>query len=51
MRSYWNYVQSLGLEHDGDSIKKKKSIYMCVCVCMAGSLCCTAEIEGTLQIN
>ena len=39
-----NCVQSLGLEHNGRQYerKKKKNVYL------AGSLCCIAEIEGTL---
>ena len=41
-----NYVQSLGLERDGRSMNKKN-----VCICMAGSLGCTAEMEGTLYVN
>ena len=36
-----NYIQSLGIEHDGGQYKKGN-------VCMTGSLCCTAETERTL---
>ena len=28
-----------------------KGVCVCVCVCETGSLCCTAEIGTTLQIN
>ena len=37
-----NYIQSLGRDHDGRYYKKKN-----VCICMTGSLCCTAEIGTT----
>ena len=37
-----NYVQSLGIEHDG-RYYEKKNVY----IGMTGSLCCTAEI-GTI---
>ena len=39
-----NCVKSLGLNIMENSIKKKENVYLCV----AGSLCYTAEIEGTL---
>ena len=39
------YVQPFGLEHDERWYGKKKKN---VCICMTGSLCCIAEIEGTL---
>ena len=42
LHSTRNYVQSLGLEHDGRQYKKKKNVHT------TGSLCCTTEIEGTL---
>ena len=48
-----NYVQSLGVEHGGREYGKSVCVCVCVCVCarararvVAGSLCCTAEIEG-----
>ena len=37
-----NYVQSLELEHNARSYEKKKEY-------MTGSLCFTAEIEGTFS--
>ena len=37
-----NSVQSLGIEHDGREYEKKNVIR---------SLCCTAEIDRTLQIH
>ena len=37
-----NYIQSLGIEHDGREYEKNN-----VYICMSGSLCYTAEI-GTL---
>ena len=43
-----NYIQYLGIEHDGKQYQIK-NIYMYVC--MAGSLCCTAEIDTTLSIS
>ena len=54
-------VLSLGLEHDGREYEKKMcvctyiyiNIYLCLCVCLCepGSLCCTAEIVTTLEVN
>ena len=41
-----NYVESLGSEHDQDSMNKKNAYLY-----MTGSLCCTVEIEGTLYIT
>ena len=38
-----DYIQSLGVEHDGRQYEKKN-----VCICMTRSLCCTAEIDITL---
>ena len=38
-----NYIQSLGIEHDGRKYRKR-NIY----IYMSGSLCCTAEIGTTL---
>ena len=38
-----NYVQSLGVEHDGRQDEKKSA-----CICVTWSLCCTAEIDTTL---
>ena len=26
-------------------------VCVCVCMCVAGSLCCTVEIDRTLEIN
>ena len=28
-----NYIQSLGIDHDGRQFEKKK-VYVCVCVCV-----------------
>ena len=38
-----NYIQSLGTDHDGRKCKKRN-----VCMCMAESLCCAAEVGTTL---
>ena len=38
-----NYIQSLGIEHDGRKYDKKN-----VYVCMTGSLCCTSVTDTTL---
>ena len=38
-----NYIQSLGVEHDGKEYEKKN-----VYICMPGSLRCTAEIDTIL---
>ena len=43
----------------GDNVRKIMCVCVCVCmcvcvyiyVCITGSLCCTAEIDRTLQIN
>ena len=42
-------AKSLGIEHDGDDMRKRMRVYVCVCVCVCitGPLCCTAE-NGTL---
>ena len=42
-------AQSLGIEHAGREQEKKKKRNVCIYV--AGSLFCTADIEGTLSIN
>ena len=39
-----NYMQSLGIEHDGRQYEKKD-----VCVCVTGSLCHTTEIDTRLN--
>ena len=39
-----NCVQSFGIEHDGGRYEKKN-----VCICITGSLCCTAEIGTTCK--
>ena len=41
-----NSIQSLGMVQDGGSCEKKN-----VHICITGSLCCTAEMGRTLQIN
>ena len=41
-----NYIQSPVMEHDR-RYYKKKNVY----ICMTGSLCCTAEMDRTLEIN
>ena len=38
-----NYIQSLGVEHNGRWYEKKN-----VFICITESLCCTAEIDVTL---
>ena len=38
-----NYMQSLGIDHDGREYKKGY-----VYIHMTGSICCTAEINTTL---
>ena len=43
LSSTGNYIQSLGIEHDGRYIRKKN-----VYICMTGSLCGTAEIGTAL---
>ena len=40
-----NYIQSFGTEHDGRQYEKN---CVCMCIYMAGSLCCTEEIDTTL---
>ena len=40
-----NYIQALGIDHDGREYKKG---VVCVYICMTGLLCCTAEIATTL---
>ena len=40
-----NYIQSLGIKHDGRQ-HEKKNVY--IYICMTGSLCCIAEIDTTL---
>ena len=39
-----NYTQSLMTEHVEDNMRK-------ICMYMTGSLCCTTEIDTTLEIN
>ena len=34
MYSTENYVQSLGVEHNGRQYEKKKNMCVCVCVCV-----------------
>ena len=46
LHSTGNYIQSLGIDHNGRKYKKDN-----VYICMTGSLCCTAEIGKTFQIN
>ena len=51
-------ICALGLQHNGRQDKKRMCVCVCVCVYMyidrerereiAGSFCCSAEIEGTL---
>ena len=41
-----NYIQPLGIEHDGKE-HEKKNVYTGV----TGSLCCAAEIDTTLPVN
>ena len=41
-----NYVQSLGVDHDGRQYEKKN-----VHICMTGSLCYTVGTGTTLKIN
>ena len=46
-----NYIQSLGIERDGRQYEEKNvCIYKCIyiCICITGSLCCTAEIDTTM---
>ena len=38
-----NYIQFLGIDHNGREYEKKN-----VYICMTGSLCSTAEIDTTL---
>ena len=38
-----NYIQSLGIDHDGRQ-HEKKNVY----ICMTGSSCCIAEIDTTV---
>ena len=38
-----NYIQSLGIDHDGRQYEKKN-----VYICTTGSLCCTEETGTTL---
>ena len=44
-----NYIQYPVI--DGNGKDYKKSVYMCVCVCVTESLCCTAETNIIFQIN
>ena len=39
-----NYIQSLLMKHDGEYYEEKNTY-------MTGSVCCTVEIDRTLQIN
>ena len=41
--SIGNYIQSLGIDHDGKEYLKKN-----VYICMIKSICCTAEIGTAL---
>ena len=43
LNSTGNYIQSLGIDHDG-RYYEKKNVY----VCRTGSLSCTAEMDATL---
>ena len=43
LHSTRNYIQSLGIDHDGREFKKGNTG-----ICMSGSLCGTAEIGTTL---
>ena len=45
LHSTGNYIQSLGIDHDGRLYEKKN-----VHICMTGSLCCT-EKKGAQQIE
>ena len=46
-----NYIQSLGVEHDGRGYEEKNIyIYICVCVClyMCVCVCCSVPSKGRL---
>ena len=50
-----DYTQYPGVNHNGKEYEKEY-IYMYVCVysihmCVTESLCCTAEVNTTLEIN
>ena len=47
MYSTGNYIQYPVINHNGQELKKKKSVYMYI----TELLCYTAEIGTTLQIN
>ena len=43
-----NYIQYPMIKHNGKEDEKNLKEYICMCVCVTESLCCTAEIDVTL---
>ena len=48
-----NYIQSLGIDRDGDNIRKEMCVCVCVCVCvcecdLTGSRCLAQPRKSTI---